>query len=64
MLMTRLLLACALAIPLLAGCQDTDLGFKAVDGLEHLGGAFDSHRTTQAPDPALCPADKTAATCR
>jgi hypothetical protein len=50
--MTRLLLVCALALPLLAGCEDSQLGFKAVDGLEHLGGATDTHK---APEPA-CPA--------
>ena len=54
--MIRMLLACAVATFLLAGCEDTNAGFKAVGGLESLGGAFDTHQAKAPSAPEPCAA--------
>ena len=56
--------ALALALPLLAACQDAAVGLQGVDQLERLGGAFG--RAPHAPEsgPGDCPADHAPARCR
>src|SRR4051812_658202 len=59
--MIRTLLACAVAASLLAGCEDTNAGFKAVGGLESLGGAFGPPRADTPAAPVPC---RSGQTCR
>jgi hypothetical protein len=63
--MARLTLrfALVLALPLLAGCEDADAGFRAVDSLESLGGAFGPPQHAPPHAPAGCPADKSVQRC-
>ena len=62
--MPILLLLCALALPLLSGCEDANAGFKTVDSLESLGGAFAPAKHTPPHGPGGCPADQNPDHCR
>ena len=58
----RLFFALLLALPLLAGCEDADAGFGAIDRRQSLGGAF--ARPPASPHgPGDCPADQSVRRC-
>jgi hypothetical protein len=63
--MARLLRVCALtvALPLLAGCEDADAGFRAVDSLQSLGGALAQPPHAPPHGPGGCPADQNVRRC-